>query len=143
MAVDEAGFKAGFKKDLISAYPGALVWTNTDMFRGGLPDVSAVYNTYFYAMELKFIRKLPKRPDSKCLTHEVSTVQLEFLKKVRENGQHSCVIIGLQDVAVYMLDLKENYTLREVLEAPRINRSGKNWDLNQFFTDARGTREQG
>lgn len=138
MAVSEADFKAGFKKDLIKQYPEALIWTNTDMFRAGLPDASALWNAHFFAMELKFIRKLPTRQTSKCLTHEVSAGQLDFLRKTRENSQYSCVLIGLQDVAVLMLELKENYILQEILAAPRIERVGKGWDLRNFFNQVRG-----
>lgn len=140
MAVDEAGFKAEFKKDLMGFYPDALIWTNTDMFRAGLPDASALWNTFFFAMEFKFIRKLPKRKTSKCLGHEVTPGQLEFLQKTRSTGQYSCVIVGLQDVAVLMLDLKENYSLEEVLAAPRIERMGKFWNLKNFFDRVTGVK---
>lgn len=138
MAVDEAGFKSGFKKNLIHYYPTALIWTNSDMFRAGLPDTSALWNACFFAMELKFIKTLPKRKGSKCLKHEVTAAQLDFLRRTRETGQYSCVVVGLQDVAVLMLDLKENYTLEEVLAAPRIERVGGEWKLAHFFDRVRG-----
>lgn len=137
MAVSESDFKSDFKRDLVKAYPSALIWTNSDMFRVGLPDMSALYDRNFYAMELKFIRKLPKRGSSKCLTHEVSTSQLEFLNKTRENGQYAAVIIGLKDVAVRMDVLKENYTLDEVLAASRFVRAGGHWQLEVHFNDMR------
>jgi hypothetical protein len=140
MAQDESEFKAGFKKDLIAAYPTALIWTNSDMFRAGLPDLSALCSGSFYAMELKFIKKLPKRRSSKCLTHEVSPAQLEFLNKTRENGHYAAVIIGLKDVAVRMDKLQENYTLDEVLAASRFVRKGSNWDLCVHFNDMRARR---
>jgi hypothetical protein len=142
VATDEAGFKADFKKDLVEQFPTALIWTNTDMFRAGLPDMSALWSSFFFAMELKFIRKIPKRETSKCLTHEVSGPQLDFLNKTRTNDQYSCVLIGLQDVAVLMLELKSNYTLKEILSAPRIERVGGHWKVDNIFSMIRGRSGQ-
>lgn len=143
MAVDEAGFKATLKKDLVITFPTALIWTNSDMFRSGLPDMSVLWNSFFFAMELKFIRKLPKQQNSKCLGHEVSEAQLDFLAKTRSNDQYSCVIVGLQDVAVIMLELKPNYTLREVLASPRIERVSGHWKVDNVFSTIRGKFGQG
>lgn len=143
MAVDESGFKAGFKKDLMGFYPSALIWTNSDMFRAGLPDMSAMWDNCFFGMELKFIKTPPKRQTSMCLKHEVTPAQLEFLHKARANGGYSCVVIGMQDVAVFTMNLKENYTLDEVLNMTRINRLGKFWDLKFFFNSVRGYNGQG
>jgi hypothetical protein len=133
VATNESDFKAGFKKDLIAAYPTALVWTNSDMFRVGLPDMSALWDSKFFAMELKFVRKLPKRGSSKCLTHEVSAAQLEFLRRTRENRQRSAVIVGMRDVAVFIQNLKENYTLDEILGSPRILRENGAWSVKGFL----------
>lgn len=138
MAVSESDFKAGFKKDLITEYPHALVWTNSDMFRAGLPDASATWNGHFFAMEMKFVSKLPKRKESKCLKHEVSGAQLDFLNKIRLTGHYSCVLVGMSDVAALMLDLKSNYTLDELMIAPRIERVKGKWNCDHFFDRVRG-----
>src|SRR5277367_5844587 len=108
MATDESGFKAQFKKDLMKAHLDALVWTNSDMFRAGLPDISALNRGAYYGIELKFVKNLPKRHDSKCLKHEVTGPQITFLEGVNNSGGHACVVIGFNDVAVVMFDLKPN-----------------------------------
>ena len=133
MATSESDFKAGFKRDLIEAYPSALIWTNSDMFRAGLPDLSVSREQAFYAIELKFVGKLPKRGESKCLRHEVTPAQVEFLNKNIANGNYSCVLIGLKDVVAVMYECKQNYTLKEVLTATRVSRVKGRWVVDSFF----------
>jgi hypothetical protein len=138
LATDESSFKASFRKDLQAAYAHSLVWTNNDMYRVGLPDFSAVYSGNYYGVEAKFIYKLPKRGTSKVLGHEVSEAQLLFLNKVRDSGGYGCVLVGLNDVAALMFELKSNYTLDELLAAPRIARDKGAWQVHGFFEQIRG-----
>lgn len=140
MAVDESDFKSGFRKDLQGVHTRALIWTNNDMFRAGLPDFSVLHDGSFYAIEAKFVSALPKRATSLCLKHEVTLNQIDYINKVRDNGQYGCVLVGLADVAVVMLDIKKNYTLQELLSAPRIERAKGRWVVDKFLDLIRGVR---
>lgn len=142
MATSEADFKSGFRGDLRRHYTGSLVWTNTDMFRVGLPDFSVSWNKGFWAVEAKFIKKLPKKPGSKCLNHEVSAMQCDFLKQNRVNGNGSAILIGMPDVAVVMSEIKENYTLEELMAARRVSRKCGAWNVTGFLEMVGGFNEQ-
>ena len=133
MATDESGFKADFRKALKRHYPDAEVWTNNDMFRVGLPDFSVAWQGKFYAIEAKFISVMPKRKTSHCLKHEVSPAQVDFLKRIRETRNCAAVLIGMKDVAVVMPEIERNYSLEAVLQAPRIQRAGAQWDVPGFL----------
>lgn len=133
MAVNESDANASFRRDLKTFYPDACVWNNTDKYTSGLPDTSASYKGMFFAIEGKFAKTLPKKTTSKCLSHEVTGSQREFISRIRSSGNYGCVIIFMQDVAVIMLDIKENYTLQEVLEAPRVERRKGKWDLTNLL----------
>jgi hypothetical protein len=133
MATSESEFKSQFRKDLARAYPDAHVFTNNDMFRAGLPDFSVLWAGTFIGIEAKFIHELPKHNTSKCLKHEVTTSQIEFLRSARRTKNYSAILIGMPDVAVLMMELKHNYLLGEVLAAPRIERSKGAWQVGNFI----------
>lgn len=101
MATNESDFKREFKKALAKFYGDkATIWTNNDMFRCGLPDFSAVYDSKFFAVEAKFVKAPPVRDTSKVLSHELTPIQAEFLSKVQKTGGHAVVLIGFPDIAV-------------------------------------------
>jgi hypothetical protein len=133
MATDEAQFKADFRKDLQNEYPGANIWTNTDLLRGGLPDFCLLDCGLFVAVEAKFVTKLPKKASSKTLTHAVSGQQQEFLRKTQQAGSPAIVLIGSPQTAVVLEEIKENYTLEEVLKARRISRVNGHWQVKGFL----------
>lgn len=138
MATNESEFNTQVRKDLRNAVPEVHVWNNTDKFRYGLPDTSLVFEGHYYAIEGKFVSRLPKRPTSKCLSHEVTATQQEFIRKVRGAGGYACILIGFKDVAAVMLEIKTNYTLDEVLKAPRITRSKGRWEVQPLLSIIRG-----
>ena len=133
MATDESQFQSQFRKSLKAHYTDAVVWTNNDMFRIGLPDFSVAWHGKFFSIEAKFIRELPKRKASQALKHEVSPAQAEFMSKIRASGNCAGVLIGLKDVAVFMPEIKTNYTLEEVLAGHRISRIGSEWGVPGFL----------
>ena len=133
MATSESMFKSQFRKDLARHYHNAVVFTNNDMFTYGLPDFSVLWQARYFGVEAKFVDNLPKRGTSKCLKHEVSVPQVEFLKRARETGNHAVVLIGLPDVAVVMQEIKSNYTLDEVLQAMRFERTKGKWLVGGFL----------
>lgn len=133
MATSESDFNSQIRKDLKFYYPNANIWNNSDKFRSGLPDTSVLQGGHFHALEGKFVRELPKRETSKCLTHEVTASQIEFINKTRVAGGYGVIVVGMADIAVWMKEIKPNYTLAELLAAPRINRIGRSWDLSTFL----------
>lgn len=138
MATNESEFNTQVRKDLRDVVPNIHVWNNTDKFRFGLPDTSLVHEGCYYAIEGKFVFRLPKRATSKCLSHEVTATQQEFIRKVRLAGGYACILVGLKDVAAVMLDIKTNYTLDELLKAPRITRARGRWDVQPLLNIIRG-----
>lgn len=138
MATSESEFKTQFRKDLSKAYPTALVFTNNDMFRAGLPDFSVLYQGSYFAIEGKFVSELPKRMDSKVLKHEVSGPQLSFLNKTRWTGNYAAIVVGMPDVAVLIKSLAfNNLSLRDILDAPRIERVRGVWQVKDFLERVR------
>lgn len=133
MATDEASFKQEFRKSLEYHCPNAYGWANTDKMRCGLPDRSYSYRGHLYGIEVKFVKELPKRQDSAVLKHKVSAAQKEHLEKLRKTGNYGSVLIGFSDVAVLMQEIKIDYTLQEVLDARRIYKAGKFYDVANFF----------
>lgn len=138
MAQDESSFKLEFRRDLRKAYPDAFVFTNNDMFRAGIPDFSVLYRGAFYGIEGKFIKDLPKRTQTKCLHHGVTGNQIEFLSNARRTENYGAVLIGMPDVAALMLEIKNNYTLEELLQAPRFAKIRGHWQVTNFFDTIRG-----
>jgi hypothetical protein len=101
MATSESDFKREFREALNHAYgSSAVIWTNNDMFRAGLPDFSAHYNSRFYAIEAKYVKEPPVRATSKVLGHELSAIQAEFLQNIQRTGGCGVVLIGFSDIAV-------------------------------------------
>jgi hypothetical protein len=109
MAHSESGFKSEFRKALADAYKDqCAIWTNNDMFACGLPDFSALWNPMhpdathgmFFAIEAKFVKKIPARETSKVLLHDLSGIQAAFLEKVEKVDCKSVVLIGFEDIAV-------------------------------------------
>lgn len=134
MATNEGDFKTEFKKDLKNEYPHIVLWTNTDLIRSGLPDISVARpGGNFCAIEVKFVKSLPKKKTSKVLTHEVSIAQMNFLKSIQGTDNEACVLIGMKDVAVCMDDIQENYTLEELLSGRRYEKINGHWQLKGFF----------
>jgi hypothetical protein len=133
MAVSEGDFKSEFKRDLVGVYPNALVWTNTDLVRAGLPDFSVYHARLFAPIEAKFITALPKRKGSHVLKHEVSASQCTYLKAAQKNGAWGIVLIGTPDVAIYFEEIKNNYTLEECVRAPRIEKVAGKWQVKGFL----------
>ena len=133
MAKDEADFKTEFRKDLQNEYPESNIWTNTDLFRGGLPDFCLLDRGLFVAVEAKFVKSLPKKASAKTLSHPVSPQQQEFLRKTQQAGSPGIVIIGSPQTAIILEEIKENYTLEEVLKARRINKENGVWQVKGFL----------
>jgi hypothetical protein len=133
MATNEAEFKSDFRKDLENEYPNANIWTNTDLVRGGLPDFCVLDCGLFVAVEAKFIESLPKNKGSKTLKHPVSGQQQEFLRRTQQAGSPAIVLIGSPQTAVVLENIKENYTLEEVLKAKRISRINGKWQVKGFL----------
>ena len=101
MAHDESSFKAEFRDALEKQYgKEAVIWTNNDMFRAGLPDFSAHRMGKLYVMEAKFIRTLPARKTSKVLKHELSGIQADFLQGISRTDGAAMVLVGLEDTAI-------------------------------------------
>lgn len=140
MATDESSFKAEIRKSLDQIFQGKIQrWSNNDKFTYGLPDESVHYEGLYFPIEVKFAR-VPKRESSKCLTHEVSQSQINFIQGIRDTGGKGmgCILIGMKDVAVVMRDLQRNYTLKELREAPRISRKNGLWQLQDLFEIMKG-----
>jgi len=136
LATNESDFKSSFRRDLKDYHKEAVIWTNTDRFVVGLPDFCVSHQGGFYAIEAKFVRELPKRKESKCLKHEVSAKQADFLNNIRGTSNHAAVLIGFPDVAVVMKEIKSNYTLEEVLDPTKcftIQRRKGRWDIDLFL----------
>lgn len=140
LATSESDFKIGFKKNLRERYPGSVIWTNSDKFRSGLPDFSVSFDGHFYAVEAKFIKDTPKMKDSQCLKHCVSKSQSEFLLNIRASKNSSGILIGMPDVCVLMKEIKENYTLSELLDSNCgyiMNRGKGLWHVDLFLETMR------
>lgn len=136
MATSEGEFKSEFKKDLRAEYPSAVMWTNTDLIRSGLPDISILPGRKgYFAIEAKFIKSLPKRSGSKALKHDVSVPQQNFLNDVIKTGNTAIVLIGMTDVACVMREIKQNYTLDELMKAPRIEKIKGHWQVKGFLDE--------
>ena len=133
MATDEAGFKAEFKKDLKNAYPRSHIWTSTDLLRAGLPDFYILDSGLFVAVEAKFIKKLPKKKTSLVLEHTVSASQQKFLRDTKDAGSPGIVLIGSANAAIVFEEIKENYTVEEVLAARRIEKRNGVWQVKGFL----------
>lgn len=137
MAHDESSFKYSFRKSLAYHFPEALLWTNTDMFNVGLPDFSVLHRGTLFAVEAKFIKKLPVRGTSRALNHPASDKQIAYLTKCRNAGGVGILLIGLSDVAVIMPP-SANFTVEELLSSPyRIEKKGAAWDVSGFFDAAK------
>jgi len=146
MATSESGFKKEFRDALLGFYKdSAHVWTNNDMFRSGLPDFSALYQSDYFAIEAKYVKELPVRGTSKVLDHELTATQATFLQRTQETGGYGVVLIGFADIAVavpfwewsFRDKIPEsNITLERVkfvsknLSFPK--RKG-HWDVSEFF----------
>lgn len=139
MATNEANFKSEFKKDVEIEYPGAHIWTSTDLLRSGLPDFYILWSGLFVAVEAKFITKLPKKKSSLVLSHVVSPTQQSFLRGTKQNKQKGIVLIGSPQAAIVMEEIKENYTLEECLNAPRIRKENGVWQVKGLLD---GWRQQ-
>jgi len=148
MSNDESSFKKEFRKALEEEYKSnLLIWTHTDSFRSGLPDIGAHMGGWYFPIEAKFISELPKRETTPVLKHELSASQASFLEKVKITGGHPIILIGLSDIALaipfskwprlgdkpcnniglsalFSLHRNDNYTY------PKIR--GK-WQVNRFF----------
>ena len=135
MATNEAEFKSEFKKDVESEYPGAHIWTSTDLLRSGLPDFYVLWGGLFVAVEAKFITKLLKKKSSLVLSHVVSPSQQSFLRDTQRNKQKGIVLIGSSHAAIVMEDIKENYTLEECLNAPRIRKENGVWQVKGLLNE--------
>ena len=133
MARDEAEFKTEFRKDLHNEYPRSNIWTSTDLLRGGLPDFYLLDSGLFVAIEAKFVKSLPKKASAKVLSHPVSEKQQEFLRKTQQAGSPAIVLIGSPQTAVIFEDIKENYTLEEVLKARRVVKENGVWKVKGFL----------
>lgn len=136
MATNESEFKQEFKKDLGALYDGAHIWTSNDRVTSGLPDFFVLWAGIFVAIEAKFVNSLPKRKTSLVLSkHPVTPTQAGFLRKTNANGQYGIVLIGSPTAALVMREIKDNYTLEECLSAPRILKSGGQWQLKGFLDE--------
>ena len=101
MATNESEFKTEFRDALEKHYGHkAEVWTSNDMFRAGIPDFNATWNSKYFSIEAKFVKKLPARDLSFVLKHELSAGQYSHLKRMYETGCYGTVLIGLTDIAV-------------------------------------------
>ena len=101
MATNESCFKKEFRDALENQFGEPLnLWTNNDMFRSGLPDFSALFCGRFFAIEAKYVKAPPARPESKVLSHELTAGQASFLRKTEASGGYGVVLIGFADVAV-------------------------------------------
>lgn len=87
------------------------------------------------AVEAKFVAEFPKKKTSLVLSHVVSATQQLFLKKTRDNGQVGIVLIGTPHAAAVMTEIKENYTLGELMAAPRIEKIKGVWQVKGFIRE--------
>lgn len=134
MASNEAGFKAEFRESLLRHYgDGVHLWSPSDKFRSGIADMCISFNGKFLGVEYKFIKTVPKKPETTVLTHEVSKSQILFLDGLVRTKNHGIIVIGMPDVAVVMSEFKTNYTLQEVKAAPRILKVSGQWDVKNFI----------
>ena len=135
--INETAAKTTFKKALESFSPDLLTWNNAFAQRSGLPDLFFAYQGKTVAVEVKFVRQTPQRKTSKVLTHEVSPSQVKFLTRYQKAGNPGVVLIGFEDTFVYTFDIKNNYTLEEVLTLPRIDtqENSSRWDVSGFIRD--------
>ena len=133
MATNEGDFKAEFKKDLNDAYPRAHIWTSTDLLRAGLPDFYILDGGLFVPVEAKFIKKLPKKKTSFVLSHTVSAAQQQFLRSSQAAGSPAIVLVGSSNAAVVFEEIKENYTVEEVLAARRVEKRNGVWQVKGFL----------
>ncbi len=136
MARTEASFKTEFKDSLTRFYGDEIfMWSPSDKFRAGISDLQISCRGGLLAVEFKFIKEIPKRETTNVLIHEVSTPQIMFIKNLRRTGNNGVIIIGTPDVAVVFSDLKNNYTLSEVRAAPRIEKRGGVWQVQNFYEE--------
>ena len=149
MATNESEFKLEFRKSLEQEY-GALaqVWTSNDMFRAGIPDFNATWNSKYFSIEAKFVRKLPVRDLSLVLKHELSPLQYNHLKRINDTGCHGVVLVGLPDIAIAIpiqsllpvktgSDIVTNIQLHFLKKLKEDGlgfvRSGGRWQVRGFF----------
>jgi len=136
--MDEAKFKKQLRASFLAqtALAQGYEWPVTDPFRTGTADFFLAVRGCVMACEAKHMKELPVRENSRVLDHPVSMEQYRFLRRYQESGSPSFVLIGVgKDAAAYTNRIQLNYTKKELMFLPRLQRLGKDlWDMGPLIT---------
>jgi hypothetical protein len=116
------------------------VWAPADKIQNGVSDLHVLFDQ-FYAIECKWVYKIPARSDSKLLQNPFTDKQLVFLRRINsvESG-YGCGLIGLSNSDALLvvpsdLDVNGNITTEQAEKLFRekgkgIHRRNGVWDLS-------------